>query len=69
MKDEAVRKNNELGRNTNKVFRLIRKIKLESTDLAGGRCVRENDGTLHLSERETAKIWKVHMSKIMNGRN
>ena len=49
MKEEAERKINELGRNPNNVFRLVRKIRIESTDVAGGRCMRGNDGTLYLN--------------------
>ena len=39
MKEEAVRKINELGRNPNNAFRLFRKIKIERTDVVGGRCM------------------------------
>ena len=53
---EAVRKINELGRNPNNVFRLVKKMKMESTDVVGGRCMRENDGTLYLSEKHRAKL-------------
>ena len=51
MKDEAVRKSNELGRNHNYVFRLVRKMRMECTDIVGGRCMRENDGTLYFYEK------------------
>ena len=42
-------------------------MKIESTDVVGGRCMRGNDGTLYLNEKDRAKFWKAHMSKIMNG--
>ena len=35
IKDEAVRKMNKLGRNPNDVSRLVRKMKIESTDVVG----------------------------------
>ena len=63
MKEEAVRKINVLGRNLNNVFRLVRKMKLESTDVVGGRCMR---GILYPNEKDRAELWKAHMSKIMN---
>ena len=33
MKEEAVRRINEIGRNPNIVFRLVKKMKIESTDV------------------------------------
>ena len=67
MKEEAVRKINEIGRNPNNVFRLVKKMMLESTDVVGGRCMKGSDETLYLNEKDKAKLWKAHMSKIMNG--
>ena len=69
VKEEAVRKINEIGRNHNNVIRLVRKMKIESTDVVGGRCMQGNDGTLYLNEKDIAKLWKEHMSKIMNEEN
>ena len=40
MKEEAIRKITELGRNPNNVFRIVRKIKIESTDVVGGMCMQ-----------------------------
>ena len=39
MKEEAMKKINEIGRNTNNVLTLVRKMKIESTDVVGGRCM------------------------------
>ena len=69
MKKEAVRKINELGRNPNNVFRLLRKMKIESADVAGGRSMRGNDGALYVNEKNRAKQFKAHMSKIINEEN
>ena len=69
MKEEAVRKINELGRNPNNVFKLDRKVKIDSTDVVGGRCMQESDGILYLIEKDRAKLWKAHMSTIMNDEN
>ena len=54
------------GRNPNNVFRLVKGMKIESTDVVGERCMRENDGTFYLNEKDRAKLWKACMSKIMN---
>ena len=54
-----MRKINEIGRNHNIIFRLVKKMKIE--------IMRGNDGTLYLNEKDRAKLWKAHMSKIMNG--
>ena len=61
MKEEAVRKINEIGRNPNNVLRLVRKMKMESTDVVGGRCMHGNDGTLYLNEKDLAILWQTHM--------
>ena len=66
IKEEAVRKINDIGRNPNNVFRLVKKMKIESTDVVGGRCMRGNDGTLYPNEKDRAKLWKAHMSQQMN---
>ena len=58
--NNAVRKINELGRNPDNVSRLGKKMKIESTDVVGGRYMRGNDGTLHLNENDRAKLWKAH---------
>ena len=44
-------------------------MKIESTDVVGGRCMRGNYGTLHVNEKDRAKLWKAHMSKIMYEEN
>ena len=56
MKEEAVRKSNELSINPNNVFRLVRKMNIERTDVVGGRCMQENDGTHYLNDKDRAKI-------------
>ena len=40
MKDETVRKIDELSRNPSNIFRLVRKMKIESTDVVGGGNMR-----------------------------
>ena len=66
MKEKAVRKIIELGRNHNNVIRLVTKMKIESTHVVGGSCKRGNDGTLYHNKEDRAKLWKAQMSKIMN---
>ena len=53
MKEEAERKINELGRYRNNFLRLVRQMKMESTDVVGGRCMRENNGQLYLNEEDS----------------
>ena len=67
MKEDAARKINELDRSPNNFIRLVRKMKMKSTDIVGRRCMRGNGGTLYLNEKDRAKLLKIHMSKIMNG--
>ena len=56
MKKEAVRKSNELCINPNNVLRLVRKMKIESTDVVKGTRTQENDGTFYLNEKDRAKL-------------
>ena len=56
MKEEALRKINEQSRNPNNVFRLVREMKIDSTDVVGGRCMRGNDKTLYLNEKGREKL-------------
>ena len=50
MKEEAVRMINEIDRNTSNVFRLVRQMRIESTDVVGGRCMPRHVRTLYLHE-------------------
>ena len=66
MKQEAVGTINEIGRNANNVFSLVRKMKIKCTDIANGRCKWKNDGILDLNEKDGAKHWTAYMTWIMN---
>ena len=66
---EAVRKIIEIGRNHNNVFRHVIKMKIESTDVVGGRCMGGNNGSLYHTEKDRAKLWKALMSKIIKRMN
>ena len=63
---EAVRKISEIGRKSNNFFTIVKKMKIGSTDVVEGRCMRVYDGTHYLNEKKRAKIWKAHMSEIRN---
>ena len=61
MKEEVEGEVNELDKNTNDVFRLVRKMKIRCTDVVGGKCMQGNDGALYFNEMDRAKLWKAHM--------
>ena len=44
-------------------------MKIGSTSVVGGRCMRGNDGSLYHNEKDRAKLWKAPMSEIMNEEN
>ena len=44
-------------------------MKIEATDIAAGRCMRGNDGTLYLNEIDSTNLWKAHMQKVINEDN
>ena len=58
---KEVREINELGRNPNNVLSLVKEMKIESTDVVRGRCMRGNDGILYLNENGRANLLKAHM--------
>ena len=56
MKEEAVRKINDQGINSDNVSRHVRKMKMEITDVIGGRCMQGNDGIHYLNEKDRANL-------------
>ena len=69
MKEDAQKKINQLGRNPSNVFRVVRKMKIEKTDLVGGKCERGSVRTHYIIEKDTAKLCKELIKKIMNKEN
>ena len=51
------------------MFKLVESMKKNEKDVEGGRCIRDNDGTLNFSEKDRGKVWKEHIKKIMNEGN
>ena len=56
-----MRKINQLGRNPNGVFRLVKNMRMESTDVVGDRRMRGNNGTIYLNEKDRSVLRKAHM--------
>ena len=48
------------------MFTLVKRLKADSKDVDGGRCMRESDGKLCFSEKESCNVWKDYMERIMN---
>ena len=69
MRIEANQELNNLDQNSNSVFYFLRRIKKEGKDVEGGRCLRGRDGRLGFIEEDRAKIWKEHITMIMNEEN
>ena len=69
MKEEAEKGLGELKDNLDKVYKIVKALKKDGRDVAGGRCMRGSDGKLNFSERHRASVWKEHMEKIMNEEN
>ena len=51
------------------MFRLVKRLKTDSKEVEGGRCMRGSDGKLCFSEKEIGKVWKNYMERIMNEEN
>ena len=69
MKEKAAKKINEIGGNHNHVVRLVRKMKIKSTDVVGRRCMRGNDITVYLNDKDRARHLIARQSKIMDEEN
>ncbi|XP_068674313.1 uncharacterized protein [Montipora foliosa] len=69
MKETAERELRGLSEHPNKVFELVKSMKKDGKDVEGGRCMRGSDGRLSFSEKDTGKVWKEHMERIMNEEN
>ena len=50
----------------NGMCRLVRRLKIDSKEVDGGRCMRGSDGMLCYSEMVRGKVWKDYMERIMN---
>ena len=59
----------ELSEHPNEAFQLVKSMKKDRKDVEGGRCIREGDGRLSFSEKDTGKVSKEHMERIMNEEN
>ena len=66
---EANQELNNLYQNSNSVFYFFRRMKKEGNGVEVGRCLRGSDGRLSFIEEDRAKIWKIHMEKIINKEN
>ena len=51
------------------MFRLVRRLKTGSKDIAGGRCMRGSDAKLCFSVKERGKVWKDYIQRILNEEN
>ena len=69
MKKEAVKEMEEIQNDRNVVFRRIRMMKKEASDLASTNCIRDKNGKAVFAEDNRKKVWKEHVEAIMNEEN
>ena len=69
MREKAEEALTELQNCPNWMPRLAKVLKTNSKEVEGGKCMRESDGKLCLSEKERGKVWKDYMETIMNEEN
>ena len=51
------------------MLRLAKGLKTDSKEVEGRRCMRGRVGKLCFSEKETGKVWKDYMERIINEGN
>ena len=59
----------ELRNCPNWMFWLIKRLRIDSKEVEGGRCMRESDGRLCFNEKERGKVWKDYMEQVMHKEN
>ena len=69
MKEAAERELRGLSEHPNKVFKLVKSMKNDGKYVEGGKCMRGSDGRLTFSEKDTGKVWKEHIKRMMNEEN
>ena len=69
MKKEAVKEMEEIRNDRNVLFRRIRMMKKEESDLACSYFIRDKNGKAVFAEDGCKRVWKEHMEAIMNEEN
>ena len=69
IKEKAEEAHTELKHCPNRMFRLVIRLRTDSKDVEGGRCMRGSDGKLCFREKERGNVWKGYMEGIMNEEN
>ena len=69
MREKAEEALTELQYCQNGMFRLVKRLKTNSKDVDGGRCMIGSYGKQCFSEMERGKVWKDYMERIMNEEN
>ena len=50
----------------NKILRLAKKMKVDSTDIVGDKCVKDKNNNLVLGDKEKLRVWKAHNEQLLN---
>jgi hypothetical protein len=66
---ERLMKEMENDRSSKIMFKIAKQSMKDNKDVVGNGCVRDRSGKLCMGERETAKVWKEHMERVMNEEN
>ena len=69
MREKAEEVLTDLQHCPNWMFRLVKGLKTDSKEVEGGRCMRGSYVRLCFSEKESGKVWKDYMERIMNEEN
>ena len=69
MKKKAVKGMEKIRNDRNVVFRRMRIVKEEASDLASNNCFRDNNGKVVFAEGGRKRVWKGDIEAIMNEEN
>ena len=68
MREKVEETPTELQNCPNGMLRLVKGLKTDSKEVEG-RCMRGSNGKLCFSEKESGKVWKDYMERMMNEEN
>ena len=69
MRQKAEEALTELNNCPNGMLRLEKRLKTDSKEVEGGRCMRGSDGKPCIREKERGKVWKNYMERITSDEN
>ena len=56
----------DIKTNTHIIYRIAKQMKQKHKDIAGEKCIRDDNGVLAFNEEKKKKAWKQHYQRLLN---